>query len=176
MSAPGVGRWSVDPRCFEVLRSDSSCCTYSPVSVRLMSGWKSKHEETLRSTSKPNESLLHQEMSAPGVGRWSVDARCFEVLRSDSSCCTYSPASVRLMSGWKSKHEETLRSTSKPNETGWVLEQAESRSMKKHFEALRSQTNPFYIRICRVGSGKCLQRSILSGKYIFVPKKYPFDH
>ena len=57
-----------------------------------------------------------------------------------------------------------------------VLEQAESRSMKKHFEALRSQTNPFYIRICRVGSGKCLQRSILSGKYIFDPKKYPFDH
>ena len=30
-----------------------------------------------------------------------------------------------------------------------VLEQKESRSMKNHFEALRIQTNPFYIRRCQ---------------------------
>ena len=69
----------------------------------------SSSEESLRSTSKPNEFLLPQApCQPPGVGSWSVasgdtgevrfchsnkkrDSFGFEVLRSVSSCCDFQP-------------------------------------------------------------------------------------
>ena len=47
-----------------------------------------------------------------------------------------------------------------------------------HFVTNRSRikVNHQFSGTIRVGSGKCPQRSILSGKYIFEPKKYQFDH